>query len=108
MQRFLPPVSYVEWRKRTLETIVQEFSEDGRDDNGSGAESGGGAPKKKAAKLPGQRKPESIKHSRTLANQTKQETESAILEEIHDRLLQTVLLVRGEALSLSFGQRQRS
>ena len=50
MQRFIPPVSYVEWKRRRLETIVQEFSGDDRDDNGSGAESGGGVPKEKAAK----------------------------------------------------------
>ena len=100
-ERFVPPVSYVEWKKRRLEeTIVQESSEDDQDDNGSGAESGGSVPKKKKVKLPGQGKPESIKHSRALTNQTKQEMESAILEEIHGRLLQTVRLIHGDASSL--------
>ncbi|KAF9645257.1 hypothetical protein BDM02DRAFT_3101679, partial [Thelephora ganbajun] len=78
-ERFIPPTSYVEWKKRRLEEIMQESSEDDLDENGS----------------------ESIKHSRALANQAKQEMESAILEEMHDRLLQTVRLVHGNALSLN-------
>lgn len=99
-ERFIPPVSYVEWKKKRMdETIMQESSED--DLNESGAESGdGGSKQKKKLKLPGQGKPESIKHSRALANQAKREMESAILEEIHDRLLQTVRLVYGNTLSL--------
>jgi len=101
-ERFVPPASYVEWKKRRLvETIVQESSEDDLDENGSGAESGGGGLKKRRkVKLPGQGKPESVKHSRALANQAKQEMESAILEEMHDRLLQTVRLVHENASSL--------
>ena len=100
-ERFIPPVSYVEWKKRRLEeTVVQESSEGDQDDDGSGAESGSGMPKKKKVKLSGQGKPESVKHSRALANQTKQEMGSAILEEIHDRLLQTVRLAHGDASSL--------
>ena len=101
-ERFIPPASYIEWKKRRLEeTIVQESLEDDQDENGSGAESGVGGLKKKKVKLPGQGKPESIKHSRALANQAKQEMESAILEEMHDRLLQTVRLVHGSASSLN-------
>ena len=100
-ERFIPPASYMEWKKRRLEeTVVQESSEDDQDDNGNGTESGSGVPKKKKVKLPGQGKPESIKHSRALANQTKQEMESAILKEIRDRLLQTVRLVHRDASSL--------
>lgn len=100
-EKFIPPASYVEWKKRRLEeTIVQESSEDDLDENGSGVESGGGGSKKIKVKLPGQGKPESIKHSRALANQTKQEMENAILEEMRDRLLQTVRLVHGGASSL--------
>lgn len=101
-ERFIPPTSYVEWKKRRMEeTILQEPSEDDLDESGSGAESGGGGLKqKKKVKLPGQGKPESIKHSRALANQAKQEMGNAILEEIHDRLLQTVRLVYGNTLSL--------
>ena len=100
-ERFIHPASYVEWKKKRLEEIiVLESLEDDHNDNGSGAESGSGVPKKKKVKLPGQGKPESIKHSRALANQTKQEMESAILEEIHDRLLQTVRLAHEDASSL--------
>ena len=98
--RFIPPASYVEWKKsRMEETILQESSEDDCDETGSGTESGGGGLKKRV-KLPGQGKPETIKHSRALANQAKQEMESAILEEIHDRLLRTAQLVHGSALGL--------
>lgn len=101
-ERFIPPASYVEWKKRRMEEVVmQEPSEDDLDEGGSGAESGDGRfIKQKKVKLPGQGKPESIKHSRALANQAKQEMENAILGEIHDRLLQTVRLVYGDALSL--------
>lgn len=100
-ERFIPPASYVEWKKKRLEEIVvQESSEDDLDENSSGVESGGGRSKKKRIKLPGQGKPEAVKHSRALANQTKQEMESAILEEIRHRLLQTVRLVHGDATSL--------
>jgi len=100
-ERFILPVSYMEWKKRRLdETVVQESSEGDQDDDGSGAESGSGVPKKKKVKLPGQGKAESVKHSRALANQAKQEMENAILEEIHDRLLQTVRLAHGDASSL--------
>jgi len=90
-ERFVPPASYVEWKKRRMEeTIAQESSTEETDENADGAESGGGLKKKKKVKLPGQGKPENIKHSRALANQAKQEVENAILQEIHDRLLQTV------------------
>jgi len=100
-ERFIPPMSYVEWKKRRLEeTVVQELLEGDQDDDGSGAEGGSDMPKKQKVKLPGQGKPESVKHSRALANQTKQEMESAILEEIHDRLLKTVRLAYGDASSL--------
>lgn len=98
--RFIPPASYVEWKKKRMEEVIlQESSEDDLDETGSGTESGGGRLKKKV-KLPGQGKPESIKHSRALANQAKQEMESAILEEMHDRLLRTARLVHGSALNL--------
>jgi hypothetical protein len=102
-ERFVPPASYVEWKKRRLEeTIPQESSEHEAEGNTEGAESGdGGLRKKKKVKLPGQGKPESIKHSRALANQAKQEMEGAILEEMHDRLLQTLRLVHGGITSLS-------
>ena len=94
-ERFIPPASYVEWKKRRMEeTIAQESSTD------EAEESGGGLKKKKKIKLPGQGKPESIKHSRALANQAKQEMESAILQEMHNRLLQTVRLFHGNASSL--------
>jgi len=98
-ERFVPPASYVEWKKRRLEeTVVQESSED---ESGSGTESGnGGLKKKKRVKLPGQGKPESIKHSRALANQAKQEMNNAILEELHDRLLRTIGLVHGGGSNL--------
>jgi len=101
-ERFVPPASYVEWKKRRLEEIVvQGSSEDDLDENESGVESGGGGLKKmKKVKLPGQGKPESVKHSRALANQAKQEMESALLEKMHDRLLQTVRLVHGNVSSL--------
>jgi len=100
-ERFIPPAGYVEWKKRRLEeNVVQEPSEGDQEDDGSGAGGGSGVPKKKEMKLPGQGKPESVKHSRALSNQTKQEMESAILEEIHDRLLQTVRLVHGDASRL--------
>jgi hypothetical protein len=84
------------------ETITQESSEDEVEGSGNGAESGlgGGLKKKKKVKLPGQGKPESIKHSRALANQAKQEMKGAILEEMHDRLLQTIRLVHGDVSSL--------
>ena len=99
-ERFIPPASYVEWKKRRMdEVIMHEPSEDDLDESGSGAESGEGGLKKKV-KLPGQGKPESIKHSQALANQAKQEMDSPILEEIRDRLLQTVQLVYGDTLSL--------
>jgi len=54
-RRFIPPASYVEWKKRRLEEItVQESSEHGLDENGSGTESGTGrSKKKKVVKLPG-------------------------------------------------------
>jgi len=100
--RFVPPASYVEWKKRRMEeTIAHESSADEAEENGDGVESGGGgARKKKKVKLPGQGKPESIKHSKALANQAKQEMENAILQEVRDRLLQTARLVHGDALSL--------
>ena len=99
-ERFVPPASYVEWKKRRLEeTIAQEPSEDEVEENENGA--GVGGLKKKKVKLPGQGKPETVKHSRALANQTKQEMESAILREMRDRLLQTVRLVHGNALNLN-------
>jgi len=98
-ERFVPPASYVEWKKRRMEeTIAQESSTDEAGGNGDGAESEGRL--KKKVKLPGQGKPESIKHSRALSNQAKQEMESAILQEVHDRLLQTVRLVHGDTSSL--------
>ena len=94
-ERFIPPASYVEWKKKRMEeTIVHEPSEDDLN------EGGGSGLKKKKVKLPGQGKPESIKHSRALANQAKQEMENAILEEIRNRLLQTVRLVYGNTSSL--------
>ena len=97
-ERFVLPASYMEWKKKRLEeTIIQEFSED---ESGSGAESGSGGLKKKKVKLPGQGKPESVKHSRALANQAKQEMENAILEEIRNRLLRTIQLVHGHASNL--------
>lgn len=101
-ERFIPPASYVEWKTRRMEEIVmQEPSENDPDENGSGAESGGDRlAQGKKVKLPGQGKPESIKHSRALANQAKQEMDDAILEEIRDRLLQTVRLVYGDTLGL--------
>ena len=100
-ERFVPPASYVEWKKKRMEEIIiQESSEDDLDEAGSGAESGGGGSKKKRVKLPGQGKPESIKHSRALANQAKQEMERAILEEVHDRLLKTLRIVHGNTLAL--------
>ena len=100
-ERFIPPESYVEWKKRRMEeTVAQEPSEDEVGGDGSDAESGSGGLKKKKVKLPGQGKPESVKHSRALANQAKQEMESAILQEMHDRLMQTVRLVDGGASSL--------
>ena len=101
-ERFIPPVSYVEWKRRRMEeTISQEPSEDEVEENDNGAGSGGGGLKKKVVKLPGQGKPpESVKHSRALANQAKQEMESAILQEIRDRLLQTTRLVHGHTRSL--------
>ena len=99
--RYIPPPSYLEWKKRRMEEVIlQESSEDDTDENGSGAGGGGGGLKKKKVKLPGQGKPEMGKHSRALANQAKQEMENAILEEMHDRLLETVRLVHGNALSL--------
>ena len=99
-ERFVPPASYVEWKKRRMEeTIAQESSADEADEDGDGAESGGGRLKKKL-KLPGQGKPESLKHSSALANQAKQEMENAILQEMRDRLLQTVRLVHGNTSSL--------
>ena len=100
-ERFVPPASYVEWKKKRLEeTISQEPSEEEVEENENGPGSGGGGFGKKRVKLPGQGKPESVKHSRALANQAKQEMESAILQEMHDRLLQTIRLVHGNALSL--------
>ena len=100
-ERFVPPASYVEWKKKRLEeTISQEPSEEEVEENENGPGSGGGGFGKKRVKLPGQGKPESVKHSRALANQAKQEMESAILREMHDRLLQTIRLVHGNALSL--------
>ena len=56
--------------------------------------------KKKKDKLPGQGKPGLEEYSRALMNKPKQKMENAILEEIHDRLLQTVWLVHGKASSL--------
>ncbi|KAF9781295.1 hypothetical protein BJ322DRAFT_267761 [Thelephora terrestris] len=96
--RFIPPPSYVEWKTRRMEEVIlQESLEDDLDENGSGTDSGS---KKKKVKLPGQGRPETGKHSRALANQAKQEMKSAILEEMHDRLLQTVRFVHGNDLSL--------
>ena len=100
-ERFVPPASYMEWKKRRMEeTITQESSADETEENGGGAESVGSGLKKKKVKLPGQGKPESVKHSRALANQAKQEMESAILQEMRDRLLQTIRLVHGDTSSL--------
>ena len=99
-ERFVPPASYVEWKKRRMEeTITQEPPTD-EAENGDGAENEGSRLKKKKVKLPGQGKPETVKHSRALANQAKQEMESAILQQIRDRLLQTVRLVHGDTSSL--------
>jgi len=50
---FIPPASYVEWKKRFEETTVQESSEDDLDENGSGTESRGGGSKKREVELPG-------------------------------------------------------
>ena len=101
-ERFIPPASYVEWKKKRIETLTPESSEDHLDEDGSigAVGGGGGSKKKKRAKLPGQGKPELVKHSRALASQSKQEMEGAILEEIRDRLLQTTRLVHGNVLSL--------
>ena len=100
-ERFVPPASYVEWKKRRLEeTITQEYPADEAEEGGRGGRSGDGLKKKKKVKLPGQGKPESIKHSRALANQAKQEMENSILQEMRDRLLQTLRLVHGNVSSL--------